>query len=89
MLVSSWRMSLVCKQCAKQKETWDEHCPHALALWRDGYDSALRERQRPRLTSDDVREAISKFPFSWANFYHLSADALNRILDEKERILKF
>lgn len=89
LLVSLWRMSLVCEQCAKEKEHWDENCPHAMALWRDGYKAALRERQRPRLTSEDVREAISKFSISWANFYHLSADALNRILDDKEQSLKF
>lgn len=84
LLLSSCRMTLVCEQCAKERAEWNEHCPHAMALWRDGYKSAVRERSRPRLTSDDVREAVSKFPFSWPNFYHLSADALNRILDEKE-----
>lgn len=78
-------MSLVCEQCARTKADWDEDCPHALAIWKDGYDRALRERRRPRLTSEDVREAMSRFPFSWENFYHLSADALNRILDEKEQ----
>lgn len=78
-------MPLVCQQCAKAKVKWEENCPHATELWKAGYNCALRERPQPRLTSDDVREAISKFPFSWANFYHLSADALNRILDEKEQ----
>ena len=56
----------------------------ALMPWRCGGMDTIRHCE-----SDNVREAISKFPFSWANFYHLSADALNRILDEKERILKF
>lgn len=78
-------MTLVCEQCAKEKVKWDAHCPHAMALWKDGYDCAVRERRRPRLTSEDVRKAISRFSSSWANFYHLSADALNRILDEKEK----
>lgn len=85
LLLSSWRMTLVCAQCAKEKSDWHEHCPHAMALWRDGYNTALRERSRPRLTSEDVREAISKLSASWENFYHLSADALNRILDKKEQ----
>jgi hypothetical protein len=33
----------------------------------------------------DVRRAVSGLSFSWENFYHLAADALNRILDEKEK----
>ena len=48
------------------------------------YNHALKEYRRPRLTSGDVRLAISELSFSWENFYHL-ADALNRILDEKEK----
>lgn len=56
-----------------------------MEVWKDGYNRALEERQRPRLTSEDLREAIRGLSPSWANFYHLGADALNRILDEKER----
>jgi len=55
-------------------------------VWKDGYNRALKERQRPRLTSEDVRRAISELSVSWKNFYHLAADALNRILDEKEKM---
>jgi len=77
-------MSFVCRQCANEKATWKEDCPHAKEIWRNGYSCALQERPRPRLTSEDVRQAIAGFSFSWTNFYHLSADALNRILDEKE-----
>jgi len=80
-------MSFVCSQCATEKADWTEDCPHAKEIWRSAYDVALRERSHPRLTSDDVRRAISGFSFSWTNFYHLSADALNRILDEKEKRL--
>jgi len=79
---------LVCEQCAKEKTNRTEDCPHAVELWKNGYDCALRERQRPRLTSDDVRRGISGLSSSWNNFYHLAADALNRILDEKERARK-
>jgi predicted ATP-dependent serine protease len=75
----------VCQQCAKEKSNWTENCPHAIEIWKNGYDRALQERPRPRLTSEDVREAISGLSSSWKNFYHLSADALNRILDEKEK----
>ncbi len=46
----------------------------------------MQERPRPRLTSEDVRRAISELSSSWKNFYHLAADALNRILDEKEKV---
>lgn len=56
-----------------------------MEVWKDGYNRALRERQRPRLTSEDVRRAISELSTSWKNFHHLAADALNRILDEKEK----
>ena len=76
---------LVCRHCANEKTNWTEDCPHAVDVWKDGYNSALRERPRPRLTSEDVRRAMSGLSFSWDNFYHLSADALNRILDEKEK----
>lgn len=75
---------VVCTECAKLKPTWTEDCPHAIELWRNGYFRALQERARPRLTSDDVRKAISPLSSSWENFYHLAADTLNRILDEKE-----
>jgi hypothetical protein len=54
-------------------------------MWRDGYNSALRERPRIRLTSDELRRAIGGLSFSWPNFYHLGADAINRILDDKEK----
>ncbi|HTU35670.1 MAG TPA: hypothetical protein VMF66_17840 [Candidatus Acidoferrum sp.] len=76
---------LVCSECAKQKSSWAEDCPHAVELWQNGYLRALQERARPRLTSDDVRNAISALSTSWDNFYHLAADILNRILDEKEK----
>lgn len=56
-----------------------------MEVWRDGYNRAVQERRRPRLTSEDVHRAISELSFSWKNFYHLAADALNRILDEKEK----
>ena len=56
-----------------------------MEVWKDGYSRALRERPRPRLTSEDVHRAISELSSSWKNFYHLAADALNRILDEKEK----
>ena len=46
---------------------------------------ALQERPRPRLTSEDVRRAITGLSPSWENFYHLVADTLNRVLDEKEK----
>lgn len=75
----------VCEQCASEKANWTEPCPHAMEVWKDGYDRALRERPRPRLTSEDVHRAISELSSSWKNFYHLAADALNRILDEKEK----
>ena len=77
---------LVCEQCAKEKSNWAEDCPHALELWNNGYSSALQERPCPRLTSEDVRRAISGLSSSWENFYHLAADTLNRILDEKEKV---
>lgn len=80
-LVRPW----VCAQCAKDKALWTDDCPHALELWEHGYRIALRERARPRLTSEDVRRAIGELSSSWQNFYHLAADALNRILDEKEK----
>jgi len=76
---------LVCRQCAEEKTNWTEHCPHATEVLKNVYNRALQERPRPRLTSDDVRRAISGLSFSWTNVYHLSADALNRILDEKEK----
>lgn len=75
----------VCEQCASEKTNWTEPCPHAMEVWKEGYNRALRERQRPRLTSEDVRRATSELSTSWKNFYHLAADALNRILDEKEK----
>ena len=77
-------MPLVCQQCAREKMNWTDNCPHALELWREGYNRALRERPQPRLTSDDVRDAMSRLSPSLLNFYHLAADALNRILDEKD-----
>jgi len=76
---------LVCQDCAKEKANWTEHCPHAMEVWKDGYNRALGERPRPRLTSEDVSCATSELSSSWKNFYHLAADALNRILDEKEK----
>jgi len=76
---------LVCAHCARQETNWTEDCPHVREVWKDGYNRALQERSRPRLTSEDLREAIGALSFSWANFYHLAADALNRILDERER----
>ena len=76
---------LVCAQCAKEKTNWTEDCPHVLEVWKDGYQRALQERSRARLTSEDVRQALSGLSTSWKNFYHLGADALNRILDEKEK----
>ncbi len=75
----------VCQQCAKEKANWTENCPHAIEVWKNGYHRALEERPRPRLTSEDVRQALSGLSSSWKNFYHLGADALNRILDEKEK----
>ena len=56
-----------------------------MEVWKNGYNRALQERPRARLTSDDVHQAMSGLSFSWENFYHLAADALNRILDEKEK----
>ena len=76
---------LVCSECARQKENWVEDCPHALELWRNAYRRARQEQVRARLTSEDVRRAISELSPSWENFYHLAADTLNRILDEKEK----
>lgn len=76
---------LVCEQCAKEKTNWTEDCPHAMEVWKTVYKRAQEERQRPRLTSDDVRQAISGLSFDWENFYHLVADAVNRILDDKEK----
>jgi hypothetical protein len=76
---------VVCQQCAREKTNWNENCPHAVEVWKDGYDRALQERRRSRLTSEDVRQAMSNLSFSWKNFYHLAADALNRILDEKDK----
>jgi hypothetical protein len=76
---------LVCQQCAREKTDWTEDCPHVTEVWKDGYNRALRERPRPRLTSEDLRKAISGLSNSWANFYHLGADTLNCILDEKDR----
>lgn len=76
---------LVCAQCAKEKAHWTEDCTHAVELWKNGYYSALRERARPRLNSTDVRRAMNAISPSWENFYHLVADSLNRILDEKEK----
>lgn len=75
---------LVCAECAKEKAHWTEDCPHAVALWKNGYSHALEERPRPRLTSGDVRRALTGISPSWENYYHLAADSLNRILDEKE-----
>jgi hypothetical protein len=56
-----------------------------MEVFKNVYNRALQERPRPRLTSDDVRRAISELSFTWKNVYHLSADTLNRILDEKEK----
>lgn len=77
---------LVCHECANEKEHWTEDCPHAIELWKDGYARALRERAHPRLTSEDVRQAISKLSPAWENFHHLLADSLNRILDQKDKL---
>jgi len=76
---------LVCAECAEQKTNWAEDCAHATELWRNGYSCALQEHVRPRLTSDDVLKAVSGLSPAWKNFYHLAADALNRILDGKEK----
>lgn len=83
--MSKLAQPLVCEQCAKEKRGGDDDCPHALNLWKDGYNCALRERPRPRLTSEDVRRALSQLSPSWENFHYLAADSLNRILDEKEK----
>jgi hypothetical protein len=77
-------MALVCQLCAKERASWSENCPHVAEVWREGYRRALRERPQPRLTSDDVRDAMRELPPSLPNFYLLAADALNRILDEKD-----
>ena len=76
---------LSCQQCARERTNWTAHCPHAAEVLKKVYSRALNERTRPRLTSDDVRRAISGLSFNWTNVYHLGADALNRILDEKEK----
>jgi hypothetical protein len=77
---------LVCQQCAQQKTIWTGPCPHVVEVWKDGYSRALKECPRPRLTSEDLRRAIIHgLSFSRKNFYHLAADALNRILDEKDK----
>lgn len=78
-------MHFVCESCAQNETNWNENCPHAMELWHDGYNCAVRERSHPRLASEDVRKVIGKYSFSLENFYHLVADALNRILDEKEK----
>ena len=54
-----------------------------MEVWKDGYNRALKELPRPRLTSEDLRRALSGLSLSWENYYHLGADALNRMLDEK------
>ena len=77
--------ALVCTECAKQKANWVEDCPHAIERWKNAYSRALQEHARARLNSEDVRRAISGLSLSWENFYHLAADTLNRILDEKEK----
>lgn len=77
--------ALVCTECAKQTTNWIEDCPHAIERWRNAYSRALQEHARARLNSEDVRRAISGLSPSWENFYHLAADTLNRILDEKEK----
>lgn len=76
---------LVCQQCAQEKTNWTGPCRHVMEVWKDGYSRALKESPRSRLTSEDVRRAINGLSFSWKNFYHLAADALNRILDEKDK----
>lgn len=76
---------LVCVQCAQEKAHWTGDCPHVLERWKEGYNCGVRELRHPRLTSDDVRRAISPLSSSLENFYHLAADSLNRILDEKEK----
>lgn len=76
---------LVCQECAKENTDWTDHCTHAKEVWKNGYNRALEEYPRPPLTSEDVSRAISELSSSWKNFYHLAADALNRILDEKEK----
>ena len=83
--MSRKREPLICQQCGKEKLNWTEDCPHAMEVWTDGYNCALWERLRPRLTSEDLRRALEGLSFSWANFYHLGADAINRILDDKEK----
>jgi hypothetical protein len=76
---------VVCARCADAKAQWNDDCPHAIELWHDGYSSALHERARPRLTSEDVRRALEGLSPAWDNFYHLAADSLNRALDQKEK----
>lgn len=76
---------LVCAQCAQEKAHWTGDCPHVLERWNEGYNSAIRQFGHARLTSDDVRRAISPLSSALGNFYHLAADSLNRILDEKEK----
>ena len=76
---------LVCQQCAREQGHWNENCPHAVELWKSAYNRGLQDCARPRLTSGDVHRALSDLSPSWKNFYHLAADALNRILDEKEK----
>jgi hypothetical protein len=52
---------LVCQQCAQERTNWTERCPHAMEVWKDGYNHALEEYRRPRLTSEDVRLAGQAF----------------------------
>jgi hypothetical protein len=77
--------AFVCEECAREKANQIEDCPHAVEIWNDGYRRALQERPRARLTSDEVQRALGGLSASWQNFYHLAADILNRILDEKDR----
>lgn len=75
----------MCQQCAKERAHWNENCPHVVELWKNGYNHGLQECVRPRLTSEDVRRSMRDLSPSWKHYYHLAADALNRILDEKEK----
>lgn len=77
---------VICAQCADAKAQWNDDCPHAIELWRDGYGSALLQTGRPRLTSEDVRRALEGLSLDWENFYHLAADSLNRVLDQKDKL---
>ena len=56
-----------------------------MELSKTAYNRGLRKQVHARLTSEDVYRATTDLSPTWKNFYHLAADALNRILDEKEK----